>query len=118
MRPYLDRRARKPLAVNVRGLRNTGNANQQNAKQRSDTQPKGPRSSAKLALGQSLHATSSMTRFFQRRTQLATKLRILSHYVPVFFGLKPSERASRPGQYRKDLPLLQRPPPQRSGRPG
>jgi hypothetical protein len=60
----------------MRSLRNTRNANKQHAKQRSDTQPHRPGSSAKLALGHLLHVTSSMTRFPRKRTQFVTKLRI------------------------------------------
>ena len=72
---------RQQLAVNMRCLRNPGNTNQHHAKQRGNTQPDRPRPGAKLALGHSLHVTSSMTRFPRERTQSVTKSRILSHYA-------------------------------------
>lgn len=121
-RPRMSRHLRgrtwKPLAVNMGGLRDTRNTNQQRAEHRSDTQPERPRSSAKFAMGYPLHATSSMTRFFNERTQLVAKLRILSHYVSNMPSFSPLARASPPGQSQTGLLPLQHQPLRRSGRQG
>lgn len=113
----LNGRAGKPFAVNVRGLRNACNAYEKNAERRSDAQPERPRSSAKLALGSSLHVTSSMTRFPCKRTQVDAKLRVPSRYAAGLPPIISSVHASRRGQSQTNLPQLQHQPPQRSAHP-
>src|SRR6202000_3554292 len=95
MRAYLSRGIREPLAMDVRSLRNPGNAHQQHAKQRSDTQPERPRSTAELALVHPSHAISSMTRFPCKRTQTVTKSRIKSRYADTFPSLLQRARYCR-----------------------